>query len=154
MFKDKLKEYRKINNITQDELAAKLYISRTLVTKWESGVLYPTKEHSLRLVEIFNVPLKTFFTKREINSIFFQDYKKKFIEKVLSFISMTLIVISITLLIFSFILEDTLTNLSNIVRLVPPTRYVLFSLLIIAIILLIIEFVLSKIFKNKHMYIV
>jgi transcriptional regulator with XRE-family HTH domain len=152
VFKEELKRYRNINNLTQDELAAKMYISRTLVTKWESGSVYPTKEHIFKLSEILNVTIKELFTKEEINKIFFSDYKTKPIEKVLLSISSILVVTSITLLIFSFILENTLTSVSNIRRVIPPTRYVLFCLVMVAIIFLIIECVFRRVYKHKHMY--
>jgi transcriptional regulator with XRE-family HTH domain len=37
-FNDKLQQLRKQKNLTQEELAAELYVSRTAVSKWESGV--------------------------------------------------------------------------------------------------------------------
>lgn len=152
MFKEELKKYRNINNLTQDELASKMYVSRTLVTKWESGSVYPTKEHIFKISSILKISINKLLTKNEIKQIFFSDYKMKSIEKILLSISSVLLVISITLFVFSFILENTLTNVSNIARVIPPTRYVLFSLFVMAIILLIIECVLRRFYKHKHMY--
>ena len=37
-FKDKLREYRLANNLTQDELAYKLKVSRSTRAKWEAGL--------------------------------------------------------------------------------------------------------------------
>lgn len=37
-FNEKLQLLRKQNNMTQEQLAEKLYVSRTAVSKWESGV--------------------------------------------------------------------------------------------------------------------
>ena len=37
-FNEKLQELRKQKNMTQEDLAASLYVSRTAVSKWESGV--------------------------------------------------------------------------------------------------------------------
>jgi transcriptional regulator with XRE-family HTH domain len=150
MFKDNLKKYRNINNFTQDDLASKMFISRTLVSKWESGNIYPTKEHIFKLSEVLNVPIKKLFTKVEIKKILLYDYKIKFIEKLILSISMLLIIVSITLLVFSFVLENTLTNKLNIGRIIPPTRYVLFSLLFLSLVLLIVEWILHVIFKKKH----
>ena len=42
-FSDKLKELRKSKNITQEELANNIFISRSVIAKYESGLTNPTK---------------------------------------------------------------------------------------------------------------
>lgn len=37
-FGEKLQELRKARSLTQEQLAEALYVSRTAVSKWESGV--------------------------------------------------------------------------------------------------------------------
>lgn len=36
-FNEKLQTLRKQKNLTQEELASALYVSRTAISKWESG---------------------------------------------------------------------------------------------------------------------
>ena len=40
-FHEKLQELRKAKGLTQEELAKELYVSRTAISKWESGKEYP-----------------------------------------------------------------------------------------------------------------
>jgi transcriptional regulator with XRE-family HTH domain len=41
-FGEKLQELRKNKDMTQEELAEALYVSRTAISKWESGRGYPS----------------------------------------------------------------------------------------------------------------
>ena len=38
IFAEKLKTFRKEKNISQEQLAEKIHVSRQAITKWESGV--------------------------------------------------------------------------------------------------------------------
>ncbi len=53
-FAENLQNLRKKKNMTQDELAEKLQVSRQAVSKWESGSGYPETEKIISICEIFN----------------------------------------------------------------------------------------------------
>lgn len=57
MFKDNLTELRKMHGMTQEELAAKLDVSRQTVSKWEIGESLPDIEKSRTIAKLFNVTL-------------------------------------------------------------------------------------------------
>lgn len=48
---------RTAKNLSQDELAEKLYISRQAVSKWENGEATPDIDKLVQLAEIFGVSL-------------------------------------------------------------------------------------------------
>lgn len=54
-FHEKLQELRKQKGLTQDQLAEKLYVSRTAVSKWESGRGYPNIESLKAISKYFGV---------------------------------------------------------------------------------------------------
>lgn len=56
-FGQRLQELRKQKCLTQEELASILYISRTAVSKWESGRGFPSIELLLALSSYFNVTI-------------------------------------------------------------------------------------------------
>ena len=51
---EKIVNLRKENNLTQDELANKLNVSRQSISKWESGLSLPEISNLLLISEIFN----------------------------------------------------------------------------------------------------
>lgn len=50
----KLQQLRKDANMTQYELADKIFVSRDLISKWEQGERRPSYEHLIRLSEVFS----------------------------------------------------------------------------------------------------
>ena len=57
MFKDNLANLRKLHDMTQEELAEKINVSRQSIAKWESGDSVPDLEKCKLLSEIFGVSL-------------------------------------------------------------------------------------------------
>ncbi len=57
MFKDNLISLRKIKNLSQDELAEKINVSRQTVSKYETGESFPDIEKAAAIAELFDVSL-------------------------------------------------------------------------------------------------
>ena len=53
-FGDNLKKLRKSKNMSQEDLAEKVNVSRQSVSKWETGEAYPEMNNILELCKIFN----------------------------------------------------------------------------------------------------
>ena len=56
-FHEKLKERRKNRGLTQEELAEALYVSRTAISKWESGRGYPSIDSLKEISSYFSVSI-------------------------------------------------------------------------------------------------
>ena len=56
-FHEKLQELRKNRGLTQEELAEALYVSRTAISKWESGRGYPNIESLKEISKYFEVSI-------------------------------------------------------------------------------------------------
>lgn len=54
MLSDSIREHRKRNSMSQDELAEKLGVSRQSVSLWENGQTQPTIDNIIALARIFN----------------------------------------------------------------------------------------------------
>lgn len=58
-FAAQLKKYRTGQNLSQDDIAKKLYVSRQAVSKWEKGAATPDLNNLVKLAEIFGISLDT-----------------------------------------------------------------------------------------------
>ena len=54
-FNEKLQQLRTGKNLTQEQLAEQLYVSRTAISKWESGVSDPSTTNLMALAKLFNM---------------------------------------------------------------------------------------------------
>lgn len=68
-FSENIKRIRKDNNLSQEQLADILGVSRQAISKWESKVAYPEMEKILMICEKFNVSIDDLLHKdiKEIN---------------------------------------------------------------------------------------
>lgn len=68
-FADNLKRLRKEKSITQEELSSKIYVSRSLIAKYENGTCYPTKENLEKLALYFGVSINELIGQEETTGI-------------------------------------------------------------------------------------
>ena len=76
-FNEKLQELRKQKGLTQEELAASLYVSRTAISKWESGRGYPNIESLKAIAKFFSVTVDELLSTDEVLTIAEEDSKRK-----------------------------------------------------------------------------
>ena len=76
-FNEKLQELRKQKGLTQEELAEKLYVSRTAVSKWELGRGYPNIESLQAIAKFFSVTVDGLLSTDEVLTIAEEDNKRK-----------------------------------------------------------------------------
>ena len=57
MFGEKLKKLRTDNQLTQEELAEKLFVTRTAISKWETGKGYPSIDSLKALSNLFGISI-------------------------------------------------------------------------------------------------
>ena len=56
-FNEKLQELRKARGLTQEELAEALFVSRTAMSKWESGRGYPSIDSLKQIANYFSISI-------------------------------------------------------------------------------------------------
>lgn len=76
-FNEKLQELRKNKNLTQEHLAEALYVSRTAISKWESGRGYPSIDSLKEISKFFSVSLDELLSSEEIITVAQEDNRQK-----------------------------------------------------------------------------
>ena len=84
---ENFKKIRKDNNLSQEDLADKLNVSRQSVSKWESGLAYPEMDKVIQICKLFNVNIDDIMNenfdeikeKKKVNNKF-NSYIKNFFD--------------------------------------------------------------------------
>lgn len=71
----RLRELRKINNLTQKDLGKKMSVSAQTILNWENNVYQPSVNELIKLADIFNVSLDYLVNRERKNNI--DDIKKE-----------------------------------------------------------------------------
>ena len=84
-FNEKLQELRKGKKLTQEELAQDLFVSRTAISKWESGRGYPSIDSLKEISRYFSVSIDELICPQEIISAA-EEEKQDYADRTVSFI--------------------------------------------------------------------
>ncbi len=100
-FAEKLKTLRKDADLTQQEVADKLYISRSLYAKYESGIAVPSKDILEKISLLFNVGVNELVSCEETTLMVVEEHNTR--EKLKNITLVTSLVICAVFIIFCFI---------------------------------------------------
>lgn len=96
MFKDKLKELREKEGLSQQELADKLYVSRSAVAKWENGNGIPSDVNLDSICKFFDVDKKCLQLKKE-DIKYTQRQKYNFLKHLIYIVILDIIVLFVAI---------------------------------------------------------
>ncbi len=102
---DRIKQYRRDNNLTQQDLANKLFVSRSAVAKWEQGRGLPDKYTQKSLSAMLGVPEEELLSQKELRNITIETantVSKQKRSNLLIFIIIGVMSISLIVLFFCF----------------------------------------------------
>ena len=136
-FNEKLQELRKQKGITQEELAESLYVSRTAISKWESGRGYPSIDSLKQISKFFMVTIDELLSGDELLDIAEEDNKKQ--EKYFCDLLFGLLDISALMFFFLPFFGQKANGYVNAVSLLslnvsaPYLKFIYFVLIILSI---------------------
>ena len=92
-FGDKLKKLRLDNGLTQEELSEKIFVTRTAVSKWETGGGYPSIDSLKAISNLFGVSIDELISDADMESKKALDEKsaRKFYFVAIAFLALTVV---------------------------------------------------------------
>lgn len=138
MLSEKIKKYRADNNLTQEEFAAKLFVTRNAVSKWENDNGYPNIDTLKDIAKLLNITIDELLGSDDVKTIAINTNEKlnkykNYVSNVLVFILYALVAILIPHFMFT----------------VDPTSPMAYALFIAPITFIILGLVTP--FYNKNM---
>lgn len=76
---EQIKKYRKENNLTQEQFASKLFVSKQAVSKWETDRSYPDINLLPQIAEMLNISIDELIGKKDTENS--TNNQEKIIEK-------------------------------------------------------------------------
>ncbi|MBO5068362.1 MAG: helix-turn-helix transcriptional regulator, partial [Clostridia bacterium] len=104
MLNELIKKYRQDNDLTQQELANKLFVTRSAVAKWEQGRGFPSEDILEKLSQLINVPTEQLLSEKELRSLTVENTNivkkhKNFLYFIIPLIVLLIISVSVLFLI-------------------------------------------------------
>ena len=176
-FSENLKKIRKENNLSQEQLADELGVSRQAISKWESAIAYPEMDKIIALCDKFNLNIDDLLHKDIKEAKGEEESKKKlngFVDDFLRFITNTISlfsnmnfkskikclfeqgVIATILFIASMGIYFVLDHLfRNFINFLPNKPYYIianiFDSIIIVSLLIVCIIIITHIFKTRYL---
>ncbi|HOO27349.1 MAG TPA: helix-turn-helix transcriptional regulator, partial [Lachnospiraceae bacterium] len=111
-FNEKLQQLRKQRNLTQEELAETLYVSRTAVSKWESGRGYPSIDSLKAISRLFSVSIDELLSSEELISLAETESK----EKAESFSDMVFGILDCTTMLLLCVMPTAIMQFNGLIK--------------------------------------
>ncbi len=123
-FSEKLKQLRTSKGLTQDEMAQKLFVTRTAISKWETGKGYPAID-SLKLIsKLFAVSIDELISDGDI------DEKKQIDEqnaRKMYYVAIAFLIAATAFSLFASVFNYALLSIGSAVCAIGYIAFALFS---------------------------
>ena len=147
-FGEKLQELRKNKDMTQEELAEALYVSRTAISKWESSRGYPSIDSLKEISNFFSVTIDELLSGEKLLSIAEKENK----SNIRSICDMLFAIVDLCSVMLIFLplypnLVDGFiysVNLFSYTQTTPFNRLVYWTIFILLMVIGVVKIVLTK----------
>ncbi len=146
-FGENLQYYRKREEITQEQLAERMEVSRQTISKWEAGTSYPEMEKIMQLCDMFSCSMDTLLRKdaqAEVveDSAQYEEHMKRFGKAVTA---------GVGILILGGAFSTLLEGMNGLWKALQDI--VMFPFLIVAVLTFVVAGIRHSDFTKRHPYI-
>ena len=146
-FGENLQYYRKREEITQEQLAERMEVSRQTISKWEAGTSYPEMEKIMQLCDMFSCSMDTLLRKdaqAEVveDSAQYEEHMKRFGKAVTA---------DVGILIIGGAFSTLLEGMNGLWKALQDI--VMFPFLIVAVLTFVVAGIRHSEFTKRHPYI-
>lgn len=122
-FGQKLKNLRIDNGLTQEQLAEKIFVTRTAISKWETGKGYPGIDSLKAISSLFHISIDELISEADIENKQKQDNKN---AKIMYCIAIAFLVITVLFTLLTYFLQIPYLGIISMVGMIA---YLVFALL-------------------------
>lgn len=122
-FGQKLKKLRSENDLTQEQLADMIFVTRTAISKWETDSGYPSIDSLKALSNIFSISIDELISDADIENKKLLDEKN---ARKTYYVAIAFLALTVLFTLLAYFLKITYFNIVSIFGLVG---YVVFALL-------------------------
>ncbi len=123
-FGQKLKKLRSENNLTQEQLADRIFVTRTAISKWETDNGYPSIDSLKALSNIFAISIDELISDADIENKKLLDEKN---ARNMYYIAIAFLAVTVLFTLLSYFLKITYLNIVSMVGLVGYLAFALLS---------------------------
>ena len=122
-FSEKIKKLRQDNELTQEELAEKLYVTRTAISKWETDKGYPGIDSLKQLSSLFHISIDDMISDSDIENKRLLEEKK---ARQMYMVAIIFLGIATVFTLLAYFLKNSYFHIGGLIGLVG---YIAFGIL-------------------------
>ena len=122
-FGEKLKKLRCDNDLTQEQLADKIYVTRTAISKWETDKGYPSIDSLKQLSNLFHITIDELISDDDIENKKLLDEKN---ARKMYFIAIAFLAVTVIFTLLAYFLK---LPYLNVVTAISVILYIVFAVL-------------------------
>ncbi len=123
-FGQKLKKLRNDNNLTQEQLAEMIFVTRTAISKWETDNGYPSIDSLKAISNLFSISIDELISDADIENKKVIDEKN---ARKMYFIAIAFLVLTVLFTLLAYFLKKTYFNILSIGGLIGYLAFALLS---------------------------